>query len=73
MTISSKRTAVSAAVLAAVATGLVVPPASAHEPREIVRLLTPTAWGEPLEALGGTTLAAYVARHQERVLDTTGV
>ena len=50
------------------------PSAAAREP------LTPptsqsmtSAWAEPIDALGGISLAVYVAQHQARVLGEPGV
>jgi hypothetical protein len=45
------------------------PMAGAHEPAPAPTVPTTSSpWAEPEAALGGLTLAAYVARHVERVL-----
>lgn len=50
------------------------PVAVAHEaPPNRTSPTATSAWSEPLDALGGITLAEYVGRHQERVLGTPGV
>jgi len=45
------------------------PTAGAHEPAPALTVpATSSPWAEPEAALGGLTLAAYVALHEERVL-----
>jgi hypothetical protein len=47
--------------------------ASAHEAREHLAGTQSTAYSEPQPALGGRSLAEYVAEHQARVLGPIGV
>lgn len=69
MTITTTvRRTVLVVAFAAVSGAACVPAASAHEPAAHVNHLSPHAWSEPQAALGGISLAVYVARHQARAL-----
>jgi hypothetical protein len=65
--------AVAVATAALVTMGPACGSASAREPLPPTQVEASGPYSTPLDALGGLTLAQYVARHQERVLGLVGV
>ena len=67
ITRTARRSALTVA-LATMCGATLVLPAAASEPRSSGATTTTTAYGEPNPALGGMSLAVYVARHHEHAL-----
>ena len=68
MNTTTARRAVLTVALATMCGVTLASPASAAEPRPRAAVTTTTAYGESNPALGGMSLAVYVARHHEHVL-----